>query len=237
MDGVKSLSLFLHDVQRFVHLSEADHIFLLSNWTSVTWVPHQDGSRISNTDFTLLQGGLGIFFWASVISAGRVSAEGKLWLQSAECRDFWSRIELHTHLLFLQLTWLPSFPGWAKCVERVGAVQEQVALWLNWAPSPPPHTQSRVSKWEPMLSLSFIHGCTWTTLVFNKSRCQMSLEATCQRLCSEVAFRGDAVDLQEEGPISLMTQVTGGVSLKETVGPDPQSERGSPFSFSFAFWL
>lgn len=54
MDGVKSLSLFLHDVQRFVHLSEADHIFLLSNWTSVTWVPHQDGSRISNTDFTLL---------------------------------------------------------------------------------------------------------------------------------------------------------------------------------------
>lgn len=67
----------------------------------------------------------------------------------------------------------------------------------------------------------------------------MSLEATCQRLCSQVALRGDAVDLQEEGPISLMTEVIGGVSLKETVGPDPQSERGSPFSFSFpfAFWL
>lgn len=124
---------------------------------------------------------------------------------SAECRDFWSHIELQIHLLFLQLTWLPSFPGWAKCVEWVGAVWGQVALWLNWAPSPPIHTQSGVSKWEPMFSLSFMHGCTCTTLVFNKSRCQMSLEATCQRLCSEVAFRGDAVDLQEEGPISLMT--------------------------------
>ncbi|CAO2642952.1 hypothetical protein LEMLEM_LOCUS26399, partial [Lemmus lemmus] len=45
MDGVKSLSLFLHDAQRFVHLPEADHIFLLSNWTSVTWVPHQDGFK------------------------------------------------------------------------------------------------------------------------------------------------------------------------------------------------
>lgn len=56
---------------------------------------------------------------------------------SAECRDFWSHIELQTHLLFLQLTWLPSFPGWAKCVEWVGAVWGQVALWLNWAPSPP----------------------------------------------------------------------------------------------------
>lgn len=54
MGGVKSLFLFLHDIQRFVHLSEADHIFLLSYWTSATWGPHQDGPRVSNTDLTLL---------------------------------------------------------------------------------------------------------------------------------------------------------------------------------------
>lgn len=64
----------------------------------------------------------------------------------------------------------------------------------------PPHTESEVVTYAQS---PFIHGCTWTTLVFNKSRCH--LESTCQRLCSHVALRGDAVDLQEEGPNGLMT--------------------------------